>query len=69
MLLAPAAVAGSIRSAPTDPGGMATDREDKEGKASTRPDAGPKPFPHRLPLSAFSSSTVSWSVSSPSSGR
>ena len=23
---------------------MATDREDREGKASTRPDAGPKPF-------------------------
>ena len=51
MLLAPAAVAGSIRSAPTDPGGMATDREDEEGKASTRPDAGPKHFPHRwLPV-------------------
>ena len=54
MLLAPAAVAGSIRSAPTDPGGMATDKEDPEGKASTHPDAGPTPFPHRLPLSAFS---------------
>ena len=54
MLLAPAAVAGSIRSAPTDPGGMATDKEDSEGKASTHPDAGPTPFPHRLPLSAFS---------------
>ena len=38
MFLAPAAVAGSVRSAPTDPGG-----EDKEGNASTHPDVGPNP--------------------------